>query len=225
MENMGTGPFLQNFGRLNLTSRTVFFSVFTKFKQIGLLLCLVLFVSTCKKGEDDPFVSLKTRKARMEGDWRFVSGKLVIGTTDLSSWARYNEVYEFTGSGYEVTSTGAVNAVVSKGTFILGLSIDKDGHFSGEEIFDGKIFQAEGNWDFNSGISSKKSKSEINFTITNVSKGVSGGYHLFNQSSTNFSYSIKELRSNRLVLKIDKLIYEDINGAKQTFYGEFVFVQ
>lgn len=198
---------------------------FRKSALLFLLFVIIISGSSCKKGEDDPFISLNSRKARLQGDWRFVSGDLVIGTTDINSWTRYNEVYVFTGSGYEMTSTGTVNAVVSKGTFILSLRINKEGHFSVEEIFDGKVFEAEGNWDFNSGVSDKKSKSEVSFEITNVSKGVSGGYHLLNQSSTNFSYKIKELRSDRLVLEIDKLIYQDMKGPKQTFYGEFVFVQ
>jgi hypothetical protein len=225
MENRGLSLIQSKLPQKALKMGVLNPKVYMRTKQFVLLFLLALFVSTCKKGEDDPLFSLSSRKARMEGEWRFVSGDLVIGTTDLKNWTRYNEVFVFKGSGYEMTQTGAINPIVSKGTFILSLTIKKDGHFSVEEIFDGKILEAEGNWDFNTGIGSEKSKSEISFEITNVSKGVTGGYHLLNQSGTKFSYKIKELRNKRLVLKIDRLIYEDINGPKQTFYGEFVFVQ
>ena len=225
MENRGLSLIQSKLPQKALKMGVLNRNVYLRTKQFVLLFLLALFVSTCKKGEDDPLFSLSSRKARMEGEWRFVSGDLVIGATDLKNWTRYNEVYVFKGSGYEKTATGVSHPIVSKGTFILSLSIKKDGHFSLEEIFDGKTLLADGNWDFNSGVSSKKGKSEVSFEITNVSKGVSGGYHLLNQSSVNFSYKIKELRSKRLVLKIEKLVYEDSNGPRETFQGEFVFIQ
>lgn len=185
----------------------------------GTLIC------SCKKGEDDPILTLNSRKARMVGEWRFTKGELVIGTTDVSTFTRYNEVFVFNSSSYELTSSGQSTAVKSKGSFILSLKITKEGGFTVEEIFDGKILQASGTWDFNSGVSNKKAKSEVNFNLSTLTSGVTGGYHLWNQSSTSFTYKIRELRSERLVLEIDRLIFEESSGPKQSFKGTFEFVQ
>ncbi|KAK6020062.1 hypothetical protein OSTOST_14290, partial [Ostertagia ostertagi] len=58
----------------------------------------------CKKGEDDPIISLRTRKARAEGDWRLVSG--TAGYTTKG----YNETYDFDG-----TNKHKIDYVISSG--------------------------------------------------------------------------------------------------------------
>jgi len=44
-------------------------------KQFILISLLSVFVfSECKKGEEDPLISLRTRKARVVGKWKIKSG-------------------------------------------------------------------------------------------------------------------------------------------------------
>ena len=38
-------------------------------KNLLLILALVAAFTSCKKGENDPFLSLKSRKGRLAGDW------------------------------------------------------------------------------------------------------------------------------------------------------------
>lgn len=41
-----------------------------KYWHTLILICIVTCSASCKKGENDPFLSLKSRQARMHGDWK-----------------------------------------------------------------------------------------------------------------------------------------------------------
>lgn len=93
------------------------------------------------------------------------------------------------------------------------------------ELLDTRKLVAEGNWDFNNGKGSEKKKESLLIYLKNVSQGSTGGYNFFNQGGTDFRYHIKELRHKKLVLVSEHPVYIDADGAKQTFYGEFTFIQ
>lgn len=190
------------------------------------LISILFLVSACKKGEDDPVISLRTRKARVEGKWRISEGSLTLGNTDVTNATRYNEVYVFKDARYTLTATGEnIAPVVSSGYYQLTLSFTKKGEFSMEESVGTKRLAAAGKWDFNNGIGPEKKKESLIMSLTNVTEGLTSGPHLFNQGATRICYRIKELRNKKMVLTAEFPTYVDVNGQKQTFYGEFILIQ
>lgn len=83
------------------------------------LIATVLILPACKKGADDPFLSLRSRDGRMEGNWTLsaVSGTHIdYATTNTTTTDTYNgSVYTSTTTGSSPESaTGTYTMVISK---------------------------------------------------------------------------------------------------------------
>ena len=180
------------------------------------LIALFLF-PTCKKGEDDPAISLRSRTTRLTGEWRLVSGTAAFTTTG------YNDTYSFDGTNLTETITASKYYYVGK--YILNLNIEKDGTFTFKEFIYGVTLDASGTWNFNNGIGEDKKKEDVIFTIDKVKKGFTNRYNLFNRGCTNFVYKIKELRNAKLVIHSSGKIYSDSRGRYETMSTEYVFIQ
>jgi len=114
------------------------------FVMIGAL-SASLFES-CKKGEDDPAISLRTRKARMTGEWTVSeyesSGSssntdINNGTTNTSS---NSSTITYDGQNYsDIGSSsydGQTNPYERKGTGTFKYTFEKDGTYTEEQDFD-----------------------------------------------------------------------------------------
>jgi hypothetical protein len=88
------------------------------FKVVIAALTLSTFVfDGCKKGEDDPFMSIHTRKGRMVGDWKVTQGNgNDVGFTGTSSWT-----YDGT------TKTTTVGSLSGTETIGMTYNFEKDG--------------------------------------------------------------------------------------------------
>lgn len=180
-------------------------------------LALILVFSGCRKGEDDPRFSMRTRKARLTGDW-----KLESGNAGLTSGG-YNNTYTFMGMDYTRNESTSYTTYIGK--YILNLRINKDGSFSFKEYLAGLTLEASGTWNFNTGIGSAKGKEEVVFIIDEVKEGYTHGNNIFNRFSTTFIYTIKELRNNRLVIHSKGKVYSDLRGRYVTLSTNYVFKQ
>lgn len=131
-------------------------------------LVAAVIYSGCKKGEDDPFLSLRSRKARVAGDWKV--SKIEGKTSDTFSGSATNCTRNFDGSTYTETC-GSGNPLVATGTWKF--TFEKDGTFTEDldfsETGDRTVEHYEGTWTFLSGIGDKKSKEQIAFTYTELS--------------------------------------------------------
>lgn len=185
---------------------------------VALVASISILVSGCKKGEDDPIISLRTRKARAEGDWRLVSG--TAGYTTKG----YNETYDFDGTNVTANYTEA-EPIIYTGRYLLNLNISKEGKFTFKEVIAGSTLEASGDWNFNKGGGESKKKEEFIFTINSVAKGKTNDLHFFNRLNTNFTYQIKELRNKRLVIHSSGVFYTDSKGNYSTLSTEYVFQQ
>ena len=85
-----------------------------------------LFFSNCKKGPEDPTISLLTRKARLAGKWMMQSGTASI--TSLSSTnPPFNQNLSFNGTKVELNQTETSGpAIIYTGAYTLILEIQKD---------------------------------------------------------------------------------------------------
>jgi hypothetical protein len=177
------------------------------------ILCFFLF-STCKKGEDDKGISLKSKKSKLSGEWRLVSGNADLTTEG------YNETYSFDGTHVVWTST-LYYPVSDK--YTLSLTIKKDGTFSFKEILAGTRLEASGTWNFNTGVGKEKRKEDVLFSIDDVDHGYTDGNNLFNRFSTNFKYTIKDLGSKKLVIHSAGKLFSDARWGYVTFSTDYTF--
>ena len=181
-------------------------------KKTTIYLMAFLFISlgmnSCKKGENDPFLSLKSRKSRMAGEWditkmtRIESG-LWTGVPYTNTYVIENGVSSstFTAGGYSTSSTGTVSN--------YSFNILKDGSFSNTMTYDsgnGEVTEEEeGSWMFIGKNKNEdlKNKEAIIFT-TNSSVTTSAGSTTTNTSTGLTSGSIMiidQLKSKEIIIK------------------------
>jgi hypothetical protein len=95
-------------------------------------------IASCKKGENDPFLSLRSRRARITGEWKLKEGvetsQSNFGGTQESETINYTET-TITTNGTSVSYTET-------------LSIKEDGTFSMAVTENGESFTISGNWFF-----------------------------------------------------------------------------
>lgn len=151
-------------------------------KILNALMIVALAAGTfsCKKGENDPFLSLKTRDSRIAGTW-------VLKSAEANS----TEILTFDGTTETETTTqkfdGTVVTVVSPdgtGTYSMSqeITIEKDGSFMTKTVEDGDISESTGSWWW---LDDKKRKTRIAF------------------DDDASSFEIDRLTGKELVLKVD----------------------
>lgn len=153
-------------------------------KAIYLLTLLVITFSACKKYEDGPGLSLRTKKARLAGDWTL--SKLNIVETEIESDGDEIVTTTETNDGSKVTVTevfkadGSASSTNSnQGTIAMKLTIEKDGTYSSETetVFtytytimsvayteqETKTVTETGYWNFLNGVGDAKKKEQMVF--------------------------------------------------------------
>jgi hypothetical protein len=64
----------------------------TRFYYLLVFGLLFLFPAACKKGENDPLISLRTRKDRVAGDWRLTGGSATRKVIRYKDPFIYNQI-------------------------------------------------------------------------------------------------------------------------------------
>lgn len=116
--------------------------------SIASLIALSVVTSSCKKGDGDAFLSLRSRKARVTGEWKAIkfeeknseSTTSVSGgnTTTTSSTGEIKlDGDKFTVVMTETDENGDVTNINSSGTGTLTIKFEKDGTFSNTRSFNG----------------------------------------------------------------------------------------
>ena len=168
-----------------------------------LILVSVLFsLSAClKKGKDDPLISLRTRKARIVGKW-----KLVSGVKTITSFPSFKSTTEYTNKKYTQSYSGS--AQIDSGDVIYTIEFEKNGNVKEyRQLEYSDRHGIVGTWNFTGGIGDKKNKEEIVLHDPRVN------------FPSDIVYTIKELRNKKLVLARGFL--HNANG----FSEEFTFEQ
>lgn len=174
---------------------------------------MLLLFSECKKGPDDPLISLRTRKARVVGDWKLSSGTDTYEESSSGGHEGKNTT-TYDGSTYTTVSETTYGTNSSQdtetGTFVLKMSFKKDGKFEMEETRDGIVSITKGTWNFTGKIGKSKNKEQIVLHYTSSvdpsnSNNSSG-------NTTDKLFNIKELRNKKMVL-VSEQGNEDIQAS------------
>ena len=195
--------------------------------RLSLLLLVftsAFFLSNCKKGDEDPRISFRTRKGRLSGEWVMKSGN--ASQTFLSDTKPpFNQNFSFNGSKVELNETEASGpAIIYTGAYSLAMDVKKDGTFNVRENFAGSLLEASGKWNFKSRSADAKNKEEVEFTIDATSKGSTIG-HIFNQQQITFSYKLVQLANKDLKIEALTKSFINSNGDRVSFTARYVFAQ
>jgi len=167
-----------------------------------LLSALVIAVSFsgCKKGENDPLLSLRSRKSRLEGNWVIVKEEVSETNINGSTTEAIQSVYD--GEMKVTTTTTTVGAlattVIDTVKYTFNFDIKKDGNYKMIAANENKIdiVTTEGTWLFlgKSKLNDLKNKEAILLT---TSKQV--------VSSNPVANSVNYENLNGLTIVIDEL--------------------
>jgi hypothetical protein len=180
-------------------------------RLIPVSIILISIVTTaCKKGESDPFFSLRTRKNRVVGEWTLESG--TYRNTEQDIGAPMTESIEFSSNGYTYLVDGIGYVAGAKGPYYRKLTFTKEGRVRIVESIDNLLLTTEGTWDFNSGVGKEKNKEQIIINVQSFSNSSGKKTYLGNQKY--LTYSIKELRNKKMVLYYKEGVINP-DGSKQ----------
>lgn len=85
------------------------------------LIGFVAFVTSCKRGEEDPFLSLRTRDARLMGEWTLSSLEVRQEINESNNSLVTNTIVEekFSGDSYTTDSSITTNTTTYKRSYTL----------------------------------------------------------------------------------------------------------
>jgi hypothetical protein len=105
-------------------------------------------LTSCKKGENDPFLSLSSRKARLTGEWTLSSSS----STSTNSFGGSSSTTTRTYNGTTETTVYTVGAgsTTSTENFTVEMAINKDGTFTRtlNNTTNQEKYEESGNWTF-----------------------------------------------------------------------------
>jgi hypothetical protein len=177
-------------------------------------------LESCKKGDGDPFMSLHSRKGRLSGDWKLVSGT----GTDVN------------GSNTTTYTYDGTNVVASPGGssgYTLEWKIEKDGSYTSTEVQTyGGITQTStttGVWNFTGKIGDDKNKDHVVFYPRSETVVTASGSSTVTTTDTytgdvnSSTMQLTTLKNKELVVK-STYTHTDSNGTTSTT-SEFTFNQ
>ena len=189
-------------------------------------IALMANLSSCKKGENDPFLSLKSRKARVVGEWTVTKeegtsqdiSKISFGGVTVTTTT--NETSTYNGALYTSTSVTTSSAGGNplentyNDVYTQSYTFEKDGSFTLETVYTGQNYteKIEGTWAFvgKSKTAELKNKEAIALPITkysDIDNGVTTTY-----SSTGFDDSI--------IIAIDRLKNKEMVFIQESTYAD-----
>ena len=188
----------------------------------GFILSGIVF-DACKKGANDPFLSLSSRRARLAGEWKMTKWE----ATDTQTNASGMDTWVISGDG--TTATESNNGVSSPAyAYAISLSMDKKGGFT-ETMTDAssgtsKTYTDKGQWFF-AGKNKElelKNKEAIIFDI--LSSSDASGTDTYKGISADYIYVIDQLKSKEMIIVTDESGTK-ANGNSYTTKSTMTFTQ
>ncbi len=154
--------------------------------RLILILSVVTILFACKKGENDPFLSLRSRDARITGKWELKEANWQEQDNDEVSNYTYAE--NVSNGTITYSETGSPSESFS---YTMTLEIKKEGTYEMISIEDGVTSRTEGDWWW---LSDTKKKTRLSL------------------DDDWDSYEVDRLTNKELVLKVKKVRYFSGSG-------------
>ena len=170
-----------------------------KWVFILLPIAIITVLSGCKKGEDDPFISLMSRKSRVAGEWKI--SKSISTSTYGSPAVTCTTTYD---GNTESKTCGSGNPSTS--VILNEVTFEKDGtfkwHLEKTPTGGAKVTSDyEGTWNFTCGVGDVKSKEQIAFTFTKWTTIDASGSSTATINSNLYNvYDITQLKNKEMAL-------------------------
>jgi hypothetical protein len=105
---------------------------------------LMLATPSCKKGENDPFLSFSSRDSRITGKWVLTSSEFTSTNTSINGGTTVINVATTTFDGtLQTTASGGNSNSIS---YAAEMTLDKDGSYTTKVTDDGDVTEASGYW-------------------------------------------------------------------------------
>ncbi|MFN6946328.1 MAG: hypothetical protein ACK4ND_15370 [Cytophagaceae bacterium] len=145
--------------------------------SLPLMAGLTFSFTACKKGDDDPAISLRSRDARITGEWKLTQLESMSASESEGSKVSYHTSFNGSIMTDKITVNG--NSETEFSTFSMNLTIDKGGKMKTQSVTNGDISEETDYWSW---VNTTKNKTGINL-------GEDGGF-----------FEILELRNSKMVL-------------------------
>lgn len=139
---------------------------------------LMLATPSCKKGENDPFMSLKGRKSRLAGEWKLTAAEWTDTDTYSQGGSSYLEVdkWVYDGTNLTYTFTQSIDGVAQTppapvvDTYAMSHTFSKDGSYASSSTTNSNTSTSEGYWSFvgKSKVQELKKKEAVLITETST---------------------------------------------------------
>jgi hypothetical protein len=185
---------------------------------ILMLMAVVFVLPSCKKGENDPFLSLSSRKARLTGTWSLKEGTI--------NYVSGGTTYTYTYNGTQCTL--AYGSFSSTTPYTQKITVNKDGSYAVDVNDDSDLSTEEGQWYF--GGKSKeldlKNKESVVMRETSYTYTPSGGSASVN-TYEGTSCPISTMNIDKLASKEMVVIYDgsDTGSSTTTITGTMTYEQ
>lgn len=198
------------------------------FAVLGLIMTATV-LDSCKKGENDPFLSLKSRKSRMAGEWTITKGE--GSTSDPASQTTSTWTYD--GSTYTVNATvGSTTFPPATSTRTMTITIEKDGTYSSStSITSGNnttTMTEKGTWNFTGKIGEWKNKDHVVFSPTEqttVANNTTSTSTYTGDDSPSYIMYIDQLKSKEMVWTYDGTTTSGTPANTTTNKGSWTLTQ
>jgi hypothetical protein len=198
---------------------------------------LMMASSGCKKGENDPSISLRSRTARLAGEWNLSAED--YKESSISDNSSTTETVTYDGSILTTVTVRKYKDWTGKDTTVTNtetdsytekLTINKDGSFTREIIYGSTRTNYEGNWMWMKGNSEQelKNKQAIILSTTKYTYVDGDGNTSYHNESGKSNFSnmivIDRLANKEMVFLYDTK-YSDDDGFSSTESGTATYTQ
>ena len=193
-------------------------------------LCAVLLSgisASCKKGEDDPFLSLRSRKARLAGEWTLSkkesSYKSDNTSTTFTETSSYDGTTETGNSIITENGQPAVESYSYTSTYSCKYTFDKDGTYQIVTTTTSSVITETGVWSFVGKSREKELKNKEAILLTKLS-GTSSYTNGTNPSAEEYTgvtgaagkvFLISRLANKEMVLEYKKSSSDQWNSYSE----------
>jgi hypothetical protein len=194
-------------------------------------ICLILAVTagtmpSCKKGENDPFLSLHSRRARIAGEWKvtgFVSDdSYKTGTNDQTIHETLSD--GMLTSTFTITQSGTVTASQTwSQAFTQSLNLRRDGTYTETKTVDGQQTTYKGTWIFLKKNKPNKLRNKEAILLTRQEMTTPDNPSYNTNTIDGIVYRIDLLKNKKMVWKTEDISSNSANTFSDT--SEITFEQ